>query len=478
MAQQPIMDRRSLGLKFLLVCCLAVLMSIPAFGVFGLIMDRTNRAAEVVAEVGARLGGEQTLIGPVLVAPYRAVVNATDADGRPTQQILTGWYAVFAGTGAAEAALDTDVRDRGDLFKVRTYSANVDFRAAFDLAGEPSAAPPGAVIDWSRAVLLVGVTDPRGVIEAASVEVEGQGPIPFEPGSAYGQVFPGLMGVSTPRESERGFFGAPAGGPSMQWLVADVGAFARPGARFSLSSSVRVTGVQSFSLAAFARTTDLSMRGDWPHVAYYGAFAVEQEAAPENAFAARWSIPFVRRNLADSGVTTDLGGLGALAVTARFVDPANPYQSVTRSLKYALLFIGVVFLAYFLFEATSDRRVHPAQYVLVGLAQIIFYLLLLAIAERLGFDLAFLIAAAATVLLIGWYAGAVFKSVRRQLAAIASFALLYALIYVLMSLEDFALLVGAVASFVAIAAVMWFTRNLDWYGLGGGERGPPRTPAG
>jgi len=164
-------------------------------------------------------------------------------------------------------------------------------------------------------------------------------------------------------------------------------------------------------------------------------------------------------------------------VTTRFVDSTNPYQAVTRSLKYALLFIGVVFLAYFLFEATSDTRVHPAQYVLVGLAQIIFYLLLLAIAERIGFNWAFLVAAVATVALIGWYAGAVFKSRQRQYAAIAAFSLLYALIYVLMSLEDFALLVGAVAAFVAIAAVMWFTRNLDWYGLGLTEkRTPPPAP--
>ncbi len=477
MAAQPILDRRSLGLKFLLVCVLAVLMSIPAFGVFGLISERTGRANSVVAEIGARLGGEQTLIGPILVAPYRQVVSVRDDQNRVTQQINEGWYAVFAQTGAAAATLDTDVRARGTLFKVRTYAADVAFNAAFDLSREPSAAPEGATVDWSRAALVIGVSDTRGVVEAANIQLEGGAALPIEPGSAYAGIFPNLFGGS---------------GEPMRWLAVDAASFARPGATFSLSTRLRVTGVESFSLTAFARTTDLRMQGDWEDVGYFGDFAAESleaetpdpdyalkgtpPVAQPEGFAARWSIPFVRRNLADAGPTQNLD-LSRQVVTTRFVDTTNPYQAVTRSLKYALLFIGVVFLAYFLFEATSDTRVHPAQYVLVGLAQIIFYLLLLAIAERIGFNWAFLVAAVATVGLIGWYAGAVFKSRTRQYAAIAAFSLLYALIYVLMSLEDFALLVGAVAAFVAIAAVMWFTRNLDWYGLGLTEkRTPPPAP--
>lgn len=476
MAQQPMLDRRSLGLKFLLVCALAVLMSIPAFGVFGLIAERTGRAESVVAEIGERLGGEQTVIGPILVAPYRAVTQARDSENRPVQQVETGWYAVFAKTGQGEAVIDTEERHRGTLFKARAYQAALSFSAAFDLTSEPSAPPPNAVIDWSQATLLVGVSDPRGVVEAASVAISGHGDVPFEPGSAYSQVFAGL----TAGGSDSSYRPTLANG-QMQWLAARVGAIARPGANFTAETHLRVTGVESFSLTAFARTTELIMRGDWPHVGFHGAFATAQPQGEgdddaqgaANGFSARWSIPFVRRNLADAGPTQSLGGLGGLAVTTRFVDPANPYQAVTRSLKYALLFLGVVFLAYFLMEATSDRRVHPAQYVLVGLAQIIFYLLLLAIAERLGFDLAFLIAAAATVVLIGWYVGSIFQSRQRRYGAIAAFALLYALIYLLMRLEDFALLVGAVAAFIAIAAVMWFTRNLDWYGLGLPDRRPP-----
>jgi inner membrane protein len=155
---------------------------------------------------------------------------------------------------------------------------------------------------------------------------------------------------------------------------------------------------------------------------------------------------------------------------------ADPYQSVTRSLKYAPLFLGLVFLSYFVFEVTSGRRVHSAQYILVGAAQIIFYLLLLSFAERIGFDLAFLAGGIATVVLLAANAGWVFASGSQGFRALAAFSLLYVLIYMLLRLEDNALLVGAIASFLAVAAAMYFTRGIDWYSSGGSVREPQTVP--
>jgi inner membrane protein len=140
-----------------------------------------------------------------------------------------------------------------------------------------------------------------------------------------------------------------------------------------------------------------------------------------------------------------------------------------------VLFIGLVFLSYFLFEVTTGRRIHPAQYILIGVAQVIFYLLLLSIAERIGFDWAFLIAAGATVGLISSYAGWILASRKYGFRALTAFSLLYALIYLLLRLEDQALLLGALASFAAISAVMYFTRHMEWYG--GTAVPPPPMPA-
>jgi inner membrane protein len=138
------------------------------------------------------------------------------------------------------------------------------------------------------------------------------------------------------------------------------------------------------------------------------------------------------------------------------------------------MFVGLVFLTFFVFEALSGQRLHPAQYVLVGLAQMVFYLLLLSLSEYVGFDLGFALAAVATVGLIGLYAGWAFKSARYRLRALVIFSVLYVLIYCLMRLEDFALLAGSLASFVGLAAAMYLTRNLEWYG---GRFSPPAAAA-
>jgi inner membrane protein involved in colicin E2 resistance len=142
----------------------------------------------------------------------------------------------------------------------------------------------------------------------------------------------------------------------------------------------------------------------------------------------------------------------------------EPYRSVDRSLKYILLFEGLVFLTYFTFEVSGGKRMHPAQYVLVGIAQVIFYLLLLSFTEKIGFDLAFLIAGSATVGLLAANAAWVFARRAHGMRALAVFIPLYSFIYVLLRLKDYALLVGAVASFAAVAAAMYLTRSIDWYG--------------
>ena len=182
-----------------------------------------------------------------------------------------------------------------------------------------------------------------------------------------------------------------------------------------------------------------------------------------NGFTGEWSVPFIARGVRAEGQSEIISGLDATALGVSFVEVADPYQSVDRSLKYAALFLGLLFLSYFVFEVTTGKRVHPAQYVLVGMAQIIFYLLLLSLAERIGFDFGFLVAGSATVVLLSANAGWVFASRLQGLRALGVFSLLYVLIYLLLRLEDNALLVGAVASFLAVTAAMYFTRRIDWY---------------
>lgn len=460
------LPRRSAGLKLLLVCGLALLMSLAALFVFALLMDRSNRAQQVADEVGGLMGGPQTFLGPVIAVPYtRNVVEAAPAGARvpggaTSTSVDAGVWHIFPTRGRVQAATESEVRSRS-LFKVPVYTADLTYSASFDLANAGAEAPRGAVLDWSRAEIVLGASDARGAKSDIALTLGGRTvaltPSSVEPTASLGA--PEVRG---------GYDVAIRGDDSLRLFGTRLPETLRADGTFDVSGRATFSGAQRIAVLAFAGTTTAVIRGDWPHPSYNGGFLpARQDAA--GGFNATWTVPFVARGVPVEGDQDTLSRLGATSLGVTFVEPANPYQSVSRSLKYAPLFIGLVFLAYFLFETTTGRRVHPAQYVLVGMAQVIFYMLLLSIAEHIGFDAAFALAAAATVGLISAYAGWTFDSRAQGLRALVAFTFLYGLIYVLMRLEDYALLVGALSSFAAIAAVMYFTRKVDWYGIAGND---------
>lgn len=449
------LPRRSLGLKLLLVCGLAAAMSIAALFVFALLMDRSNRAETVAQEVGRLMGGPQTFLGPVIAVPYTQVVATPP--GQTARAPETGVWHVFPVRGRIEATTDSEVRSRS-LFKVPVYNAVLTYSARFDLTAAGAEAPQGMTLDWSRAEIIVGASDPRGAKSDIGLTLAG----------LTVALAPSSVEASTGLNYGEDFDARAPRGEGLRLFGTRLPEALRTAGPFEVSGRSAFSGARRVALLAFAGTTEAVVRGDWAHPSYNGGFLpARQTPAANGGFEAGWIVPFVARGVPVEGGSDALSRLGATELAVSFVEPANPYQSVSRSLKYAPLFIGLVFLAYFLFETTTGRRVHPAQYILVGMAQVIFYMLLLSVAEHIGFDAAFLIAAAATVGLISAYAGWTFDSRAQGVRALIAFTFLYGLIYVLMRLEDYALLVGALSSFAAIAAVMYFTRKIDWYGIAG-----------
>jgi len=431
---------RSMGLKLLVVCGLALLMTIPSFFVEGIVDDRTARARDVVKEVSSHVGGQQTFLGPTLAVPYTIPAQT------PTDFAKHGVYLIYPARAFAKVTTKTEERRRS-LFKVPVFQADLKLDAAFDLAGTPSAAPPGAELDWSRAEIVVGVSDARGALADATLATEGRTTI-LAPSTVVQEL---AVGADQGERIKLTLFGANAAGA------------AKPGAQFDVSTALRFSGAQRIALLAYGKTTTLKMNGDWPSPGFDGGFLPVSRNLSASGFNAEWSVPFIARAIRSEGQAETMAGLDQTALGVSFIEVADPYQSVNRCLKYLPLFIGLLFLSYFVFEVTTGKRVHPAQYILVGIAQIIFYLLLLSIAERIGFDFGFLVAGAATVLLLSANAGWVFASRLQVLRALVIFTMLYVLIYLLLRLEDNALLVGAIASFLAVTAAMYFTKSIDWY---------------
>ena len=431
---------RSMGVKLIVVCGLALLMTIPAFFVGALVEDRTQRAAEVIREISGHVGGQQTFLGPTLAIPYNIPAQS------PADYAKHGMYLVFPARASATIKTSTEERRRS-LFKVPVFQADLKLDAAFDLTGVPATAPQGAELDWSRAEIIVGVSDARGALADAILTTDGKTStlVPVENTTTIS------IGVDQSKNIKLTLFGTRVEG------------LAKPNAQFNVTSALRFSGAQRIAMLAYGKTTHLSVQGDWPSPGFDGGFLPVNRTASSNGFSAEWSVPFIARGVRAEGQCDTISRLDSTALGVSFVEVADPYQSVNRSLKYALLFLGLLLLSYFVFEVTTGKRVHPAQYVLVGIAQIIFYLLLLSIAERVGFDAGFLLAGAATVALLSANAAWVFSSRIQGVRALAIFSLLYALIYLLLRLEDNALLVGASTSFLAVAAAMYFTRRIDWY---------------
>jgi inner membrane protein len=435
-----------MGLKLIVVGGLALLMTIPALYVNALVEERTNRAGEVTREISDHVGGQQTFLGPTLAIPY------TVAAKLPNEAARHGTYQVFPAQASAVVKTRTEERRRS-LFKVPVFQADLNLDATFDLTGVPAAAPPGVELDWSRAEIQVGISDARGALTDATLTSSGKtwnlGPAEIT------EDIP--IGTDPNQHTKLTLLGTRAGGLLEQK--------AQPNGQFNVASVLRFSGAQRIAVLAYGKTTHLTMQGDWPSPGFDGGFLPVSRSVSNRGFSAEWSVPFIARGVRAEGLSSSItAALDATALGVSFIEVADPYQSVTRSLKYAVLLVGLLFLSYFVFEVTSGRRVHPAQYVLVGVAQIIFYLLLLSLAERIGFGLGFLVGGAATVMLLSANALWIFQSYLQGIRALVSFSLLYGLIYLLLRLEDNALLVGAISSFLAVAAVMYLTRKIDWYG--------------
>ncbi len=457
-----LIPRGSLGLKLLLVCILVLAMGIPIMLVGAIVGEREQRAHSVTAEIGAAAGGSQVIGGPMLLVPYTREVQTQDNDGRVQRRTQRGDYIVYAQTGSANAALGVEDRRLG-IYRAAIYKATVDFKAEFAPATAMEKVAEDYRFDWDDAKLLLFVSDSRAIQEAVDVRFGDGTSARLEPYS--GIAASAAANAATASYPDGAGYVTPTG---LQVFAADAPLKGGP-ANFTAEARLVLSGAERFALAAFAQDTTASIRGDRSDTRAEGYFQPTEALNPTDAgFVASWSVPFVRRDVTKAAdlVGFDMGLVAQRDMAVRFVASDDIYTGVARAVRYGIMFIGIVFLATLIFEAVSGRKAHPAQYILVGLAQCVFYLLLLSMTEIFGFEPAFFAAATATVLLLAYYAGVSFKSAGVGVRALLGLAGLYGAMYVLMTLEDYALLAGSAVAFVVIAATMIATRGVDWYGRG------------
>jgi len=304
-------------------------------------------------------------------------------------------------------------------------------------------------IDADKAVLVVGTGDVRALQHEVSLSLDSGTPIPFEPGPASLTVQSGSFKTATTASS-----GINAGIPPSKW---------RKG--FSFQIPLSLNGSTAAYVAPAGQSTSVSLSSNWPHPGFTGAFLPDTRTITNTGFEADWSIPYLARGIPKTLVTGRLP-LQSKLLGVKFVEPVNFYQTISRSLKYAIGFISLTFLAVFVLEMRSGWRFHWIQYALVGLALIIFYVMLLALAEHVGYGFAYLLAASAATVLNAVYVGTSLRSRAAGTVMFAVLAIIFGVLFALMREQDYALLIGSVIAFLALAVTMFVTQRIDWTGQG------------
>ena len=468
MAKIPeIKKSQSYSLKLIILCALVLAMAIPAMFISNIVYERTSRADEAVKEVSDRYGGAQIVSGPILALPSwtRTPLERFEADIAPHKSGASQ-YVIFPETGGVKLEqFKTTIRKRG-LFKVPTYEGDVAIQAKFSALSDYGFSE-SRMFNQDKAVIFFALSDPRGLVTDPILTLPNgvkMSLLPARNDTAIAccdiQVIRDKI-IETPRprglQTQSG----------LTYLYAPIGPHMADLSKGDLRIDLRISGAKSLSLLPFAKTTRVAMSSDWKHPGFDGHFPPRDYAVNDDGFTASWSVPFLSRGIAAHGTAEELPQINhnQRVMRVNFISALNPYRMLNRALKYSVLFIGMIFLTFYLSELMMSIAIHPAQYGLVGLAQAVFYLLLLAFAEQVGFTLAFIISAAGTIGLTAIYAATSFGNSGYALRFGGIFTGVYGLMFTLLNVQGVALLTSAIVSFGLIALTMYLTRNLDWYDI-------------
>ena len=464
---------RSPGVKLVIAVLIAVALMVPLLMVYGLLWDRQEQAQTAQASIGQGWGGQQTIAGPVIVIPYRATETQTVTEnGRDVTRSVTVLRNLYLTPQAtkADVVIKPEKRKKA-IYETVVYESQISGSADFVLPADIArygVAREALLLD--RAELRLGVSDARGLVDGNSLAVNGTA-VPLQPGK-------GLL--STGNSGTFAF---------VDWTG---------GAPMKVDYKIGVRGLGDFRLVPRGVDTRWTVKSSWPNPSFGGDFLPATRSVTGSGFTATYAIPNLALGQAqvltgdlsapqvsygggrDQYVETaaveavaaaadgasEASGGTAKAIAISLIEPVDLYSQVDRSIKYGFLFIGFTFVAFLMFDVIAGARVAAAEYLLTGVALVLFFVLLLAFAEVIGFLFAYLLAAGAIIGLLAAYSAAVLKSWKRARFLAAMLLGLYALLYVLLNLEAYSLLIGSVLMFFALAGVMYMTRNIDWGGVG------------
>ncbi|MCS7013751.1 MAG: cell envelope integrity protein CreD [Chloroherpetonaceae bacterium] len=472
--------RASVGLRITVVAILTLILLIPTAMIEGLIREREDRRNNAVAEVSEKWGGLQIIAGAVLIVPYKLVQleQQTDDKGKTLTRKLgetVQYLHLLPQTLELSADLRPEIRHRG-IYDIPLYSATVKLSGTFSLLELQSLSleQPEHIL-WHEATLAIGISDLRGIREAI--------PIVWDDKTQYAN--PGLLSrevignipPSLSKPPMRSVIDAEYGSDSPSTLssslsggvsikLSDPTLKDSSSALHTFSATLHLNGSEAFMVVPVGKETTVKISSSWTNPSAIGAYLPEQPLnATSSGFSGSWKVLHLNRNYPQAWIGNAYR-IYHSAFGVRLLLPIDEYQKNMRTVKYAIMFIGLTFLAFIMTELLNRIAIHPIQYLLIGLALVIFYVLLLSFSEQIGFNWAYLVSSFAVIGLITGYAKSVLKSGVAALFIAGVLAILYGFLFTILQLQDYALLLGSLLLFVTLALVMYLTRKIDWFTAG------------
>jgi inner membrane protein len=443
--------QRTLLFKILIIFGLTVLIAIALVMIQETINDRAQFRVDAVKSVSAESVREQTVTGPILVIPYTdnydelIPAKSKNEPAETVHRSVARKHLVFPNQLDVDGKIETYRRYRG-IHQVLMYGGTHGIKGDFVLPtanGLPRASTRSTVT-VGRAFLAMGIEDVRGIADFPKVDWNG-GAVEFQQGSALQALRGGLH----------------ADLPAMEL-----------GTRAAFSFQLKLNGIERQHFVPVGKNNTITLTSNWPHPQFGGDFLpAPSRTIDESGFHATWTIASLATNaqqqLRDNELGADPAHLQPVdSFNVAFIEPVNVYSMAERATKYGLLFVALTFAAFFMFEVLKMLPIHPVQYLLVGLALVLFFLLLVSLSEHIAFMTAYLIASAACILLIGYYLAAVLRDWRRGMGFGTALTLLYGALYGLLVSENNALVLGSILLFAVLSGVMVATRKVDWYQIG------------
>jgi inner membrane protein len=435
--------------KMIGVTLLILLLLIPLGMIHSVLRERLGRRNEAVTDITSSWGKAQNIIGPVLIVPYRYSFKSwkeMPTVGGKIEKVEVVETAVdnayFLPSILAISGDITPTHLRRGIYQAVVYSGKLALSGEFAKPDFASLRIDEQNVLWDDALVSFAIPDLRGVKETLRLQW-GVGRAPLSPGSKLKDFPSGVHArVSGLRESQG----------TLPWQL-----------------DLTLNGSGGIQFAPVGAQNKIELSSPWPDPSFHGAFLPSERKVTPDGFKAAWNVTFYGRDYAQQWTDQNsAAGLNSSSVAGslfgvNFLTGIDAYRNVERAIKYGMLFLVLVFAAFFLFELLSGLRIHPFQYALVGAALCLFYLGLLSLSELISFGLSYLATAAVTTLLIWFYSVKVLKSGKRTLIIVGLLAAIYGFLYVALQLQDYSLLFGTAGLFAVLAVVIYLTRNIDWY---------------